>query len=151
MKKGLKKKLYISLIRQLNERIVELESMVVKAREARDDDTKSSAGDKYETAREMIQMEINKTENLLSKNVLMKVDLEKVNILKEYSKVEFGSLVFTNNGTFFLSIPYGKIEVEKEAFLAITLVSPIGQEFKDKKVGDTVKFQDREYIIENIV
>ena len=74
--------LKIDLLRKLEEviqsKIEELKLSIASAKESRDNDTKSSAGDKYETGREMMQMEINKASAQLAKHQLSLHELDKI-------------------------------------------------------------------------
>ena len=121
------------------------------AKEARDSDTKSSAGDKYETGRAMMQMELEKNEVQRSKAVGLKNELSQINTSKEYTKAEFGSLVVSNQGNYFLSIGIGKIEVSNENYYCISIASPIGKLLQGKVIGDKAQFQAREFVIEDII
>ena len=51
----------------LDQKMESLVHNISSAEESRDSNTKSSAGDKYETSREMTQIEIQKNVNQLSK------------------------------------------------------------------------------------
>ena len=55
--KDLKKKLYDLCIAYVQGRMDEAKLAIDEAQKASNDDTKSSAGDKYETGREMMQQE----------------------------------------------------------------------------------------------
>lgn len=121
------------------------------AKEARNNDTKSSAGDKFETGRAMMQIEIENSSVQLNKALFNKTELSKINIKQAYDKVEFGSLVITNQGNYFISIGIGKLEIANKSYFCISLASPIGQILHAKKNGDTATFQNREFIIEEII
>lgn len=123
---------------------------IKSAKESRNKDTKSSAGDKYETGRAMIQIEIEKNEVQLSKTMNLQKELSKIDLIKEFNKVEFGSLIQTNHGIYLISIGLGKIVVNNTAYYAISLASPIGQVLRDKIIGDEVQFQGRQYILQDI-
>ena len=58
----LKEKLLKKCFEAVDERIKSAENAIISAKEASQDDTKSSAGDKYETTREMMQQEISRNE-----------------------------------------------------------------------------------------
>ena len=146
------KQLIYSKIQQLlDDKIETLKEEIESTKEARNNDTKSSAGDKYETGREMMQIELDKNEAQLNKTVKLKSELSKINILKEYNKVEFGSLVVTNQGTYFISIGIGKVDINNENYYSISLASPIGKLLLNKEIGNKIKFQNREFKILNIV
>ena len=134
----------------LNKKIDALVDNINSAKESRNSDTKSSAGDKFETGREMIQIEINKLELQLSNTVKLKTDLEKINIENTYNSAEFGSIVITDSGNYFISIGIGKIEINNEFYYAISLVSPIGKALCKKKEKDNFIFNNNKIEILNI-
>ncbi len=135
----------------LDSRIDEALRAIAAAQEARNSDTKSSAGDKYETGRAMMQIEIDKNEFQLGKARALKTDLAKVNLLKSSPKVEFGSLVITAQETYFISIGVGKLVVDGQVVYAISVASPIGNLLQNKAVGDEIEFQGRKLKVLEIV
>lgn len=146
----LKNKMLQFLIKQLDEKIDTLSIEIASTIESRNNDTKSSAGDKFETGREMMQAELNKNEDQLNKTLKDKHDLLQINATCSYSKVEFGSLVITNMGNYFISLPIGKITVENEDVYCISLASPIGQAMVNKENNETFIFNGNLFSIENI-
>jgi hypothetical protein len=112
------------------------------AKESRDSDTKSSAGDKFETGREMMQREMDKISTTLDQYKNQLNLLSKINLHRNYPVVDLGGLISTDQGIYYLSIGLGRIEINSEQIYAISLDSPIGQLFKGKRVGDTVNFRD---------
>ncbi len=151
VKKIIKQEIYIKLIASLDKKIEQAQESISLVKESRDNDTKSSAGDKFETGREMMQIEIDKSEAQLAKSLNLKSDLSKIDLDKECSSVEFGSLVETNNGSYFISIGVGKLTVDNKDFFVISLASPIGKALYQKEVGVSFKFQGKEYLIKSIV
>lgn len=123
---------------------------IESAKEARDSETKSSVGDKYETGRAMMHFEIEKNNVQLSKARQLENDLSKIDTHKIHDKVEFGSLVFTNKGNYFISIGLGKIEINKQVYFSVSPASPIGKSLAHKRVEDRIVFQSREIIISDI-
>ncbi|MEN8122694.1 MAG: 3-oxoacyl-ACP synthase [Bacteroidota bacterium] len=145
------KQLILNQLHEIIDQKIETSKKAIKsAKEARDNDTKSSAGDKYETGRAMMQIELEKSEKQLNNSLNLKQDLSLIDIQKEYKRIEFGSLVITNQGNYFISIGIGKIEVNNENYYAISLASPIGKLLYNKKINDKFQFQEREFIIRNI-
>ncbi|RLD77644.1 MAG: 3-oxoacyl-ACP synthase [Bacteroidetes bacterium] len=149
--KELKKQIYSQLLELTDKKIDTAKKAIDSAKESRDNDTKSSAGDKYETGRAMMQIEMDKNEAQYSKAMKLKRELSQINIQKDYNKAEFGSLVVTNHGKYFISIGIGKIEVNKENYYCISIASPIGKLLLNKEIGDKVQFQDREFTISDIL
>lgn len=138
--KTIKARLLAKLNQLLDERIMAAEQSIQSAKESRDSDTKSSAGDKYETGREMIQQELDKQSAQLAKNRALKNDLAQINPAKVLSQCEFGSVVVCNSGCYFLSIPFGKIELDGASCFCLSLASPLGQALLGRKTGDVLEF-----------
>jgi transcription elongation GreA/GreB family factor len=118
--------------------------------EARNSDTKSSAGDKHEVGRAMVQQELDQLETQLAKVQVMLQELERVPLERVYDRVAFGSLVTTDQGRYFIAIGLGAVEMEGETCYAISLASPIGQALKDKGVGDVIEFSGKRITIDAI-
>jgi len=77
---------------------------------SRNNESKSSAGDKYETGRERIQQEKDKLEGTLNN---LKTQIAVVDKIKKQKTgkhlVNLGSLIKTNKGKFFISIGLGTL------------------------------------------
>lgn len=121
-----------------------------EAQKAANNETKSSVGDKYETTRAMMQLEKEKNAQQLSKSLDLKKQLEQIDYSISSTSIGAGSIVYTNYGNFFIAVGLGKLEVENETWLAISLAAPIGQKFKGMKKGDTLSFNQRQYEILDI-
>jgi len=112
--------------------------------EARNQETKSTAGDKHETSRALTQTEIDKIESQLN---LLKSDLtilQQIDPFEKSTVIGRGSLVTTNNAVFYISIGYGKIE---NGIYAISVESPVSLALRGRKAGDKVEVQTMEYTI----
>jgi transcription elongation GreA/GreB family factor len=142
---ALKSALYQLCLNFIDQRILTAETALKQAREASNDDTKSSAGDKYETSREMAQQDIDRNKRLLmdaqeNQKLLLAI---KDTPLNEMARN--GSLVYTNQGKFYLSISAGQLSLNQDTFFAISAVSPIGQNLLGKRVGDQFDFNGKKY------
>ncbi|MFV0591931.1 MAG: hypothetical protein ACK5M7_11150 [Draconibacterium sp.] len=121
------------LQKQLGTKVAVLKSNTETLTEARNNEEKSTVGDKYETGRAMVQMELEKSQAQLVQTENMKTALSKIDPNKKFTTVEFGSAVKTNQGNYFFSIAYGKVEIENEAVFCLSPVSPIGKTLAGKK------------------
>jgi len=139
----MKKSVYDALILHLNLKIKTAESAIEAAIDSRDNETKSSVGDKYETGRAMMQLEQQKNEVQLAKAITLKKTLQQINIELKKEKGELGALVKTSNGLFFLSIGLGKIFAGDQTVFAISLASPVGKLLFSKKAGDIIEFRGK--------
>lgn len=109
-------------------------------------ETKSSAGDKHETGRAMIQLEMEKSGQQLAEVQLMQEVLTKIVVEKESEVVCLGSLIKTTKGTFFLAISIGKICLENEDYFVVSTQSPIGKQLLGKTIGHTIPFNNAEIV-----
>ncbi|MBS2210841.1 hypothetical protein KEM09_05495 [Carboxylicivirga mesophila] len=138
--KSIKLSILEELLRQVDNKIQTLNTTIADISEAMKNDTKSSAGDKFETGREMMQIELNKQQNQLGQHLRIKNELKQINPDKSPESVEFGSLIYTNSGNYFISVAMGKIIIDNTTYYALSLASPIGQALKGCIVGDQVEF-----------
>jgi transcription elongation GreA/GreB family factor len=127
-----------------------IKSEIESATNSRNNETKSSAGDKYETGRAMVQYELEKAQVQLEKINELENELLRIDVSKKNNKVEYGSLVFTNDNKYFISIGLGKIELNNEPVFCISLNSPIGKILQNKKAGEKVSFRGKEITITGI-
>jgi len=135
----------------IDEKAAIIRTEIQLAHETRDNETKSNVGDKYETTREMMQLEIEKNLVQLHKFEILKNELSKIDVYKTHNKVEYGSMVITSENKYFISIGLGKIEIENDAVFCISLISPIGKIIQNKKAGEKFNFQGKEIFITKII
>lgn len=132
-------------------RIHEIESEIKETNDSKKNESKSSAGDKYETSREMIQQVLNNLESQLAKYQQMKNELSSINFNSNSDVINSGSLVQTDTAYFLISVAMGKIKVQEHELFAISINSPIGIAMKLKKKGDVFNFQNRSIEIQNVL
>ncbi|MBJ2173437.1 GreA/GreB family elongation factor [Aureibaculum sp. A20] len=113
-------------------------------------ETKSSAGDKHETGRAMLQLEMEKAGQQLAVIDQMKMILDRVLINDNSEIVKLGSLVLTNKHNYFLAISAGEFKMENEAYYVVSVASPIGKLLLGKKEGDAFEFNGN-VVIEKVI
>ncbi len=113
-------------------------------------ESKSSAGDKHETSKAMMQLEIEKLGTQLKEAELQLEEFEKINFTKNFQSIEQGSLVETNKGYFLIASSIGKIEVDGKTVFVISNKSPLALKLIGSKQKDTVMFNDVSYSIISI-
>lgn len=138
-----KEKLYLKIMALIDERIDLAQIAIASAKESRDNETKSSVGDKYETGRTLMQQEVEKNRVQLHKNERLKTELENIDLRKKYTRVEFGSLVTFGKNVYFISTALGKIEVDGKSCYCISMASPIGKALHNKTVGNKINFMGK--------
>lgn len=108
--------------------------------EALNAETKSSAGDKHETGRAMLQLEREKLGNQLLEVEKMTRVLDKVPWKLKKDKIGLGSLVETDRANYFISISAGKFQSDEVEIFCISVSTPIGKQLTGKAVGESIHF-----------
>ncbi len=116
--------------------------------EALNSESKSSAGDKHETGRAMLQLEMEKASQQLEVVHKMKTVLQRIAISILSTTAKLGSLVLTDSGNYFLSISAGEFKIGGTSYYAVSTSSPIGKLLLGKQAGDTVTLQKEIQITE---
>ena len=96
-------------------------------------ESKSSAGDKYETGRAMINLEFDKVLLQLKQYKGLKKTLAFAGQNPNLGIIGLGSVVKTSTANYFISIPAGEILLENKKFYTIGINSPIAQALLGKK------------------
>jgi transcription elongation GreA/GreB family factor len=146
-----KQSLYTRCEQYVRQRIDTAQEAMASAQESANSESKSSAGDKYETGRAMAQLERDRHAQLLAEARKVEQELTRLNIEKTYETVQPGSLVMTNRGTFFISISAGKLTIDTIDYFAVSPASPIATTLSGHKAGDAVTFNNVTYQIVSIV
>ncbi|GJM28488.1 MAG: hypothetical protein DHS20C17_11230 [Cyclobacteriaceae bacterium] len=131
----------------ISDRISVIENNLEAVRESRNNETKSSAGDKYETSRAMLQIEEDNYQKQLHQAMLLKNQLEQINVTSQSVQADQGSLVVTNQGSYFISIGLGKITLENGSYFCISSGSPMGQKLTNQQVGFKFSFNGQHFEI----
>jgi transcription elongation GreA/GreB family factor len=147
----MKKILLKKLNELLDDRLELTQKSIAEAIESRDEETRSTMGDKYETGRAMVEMEMNKLHEQLDQLIKQKKALSNLKGDSVLDHVDFGSLVETNLGRYFVAVGLGMLTVENEKIYCISLASPVGQAIRDKKAGEKVNFQGRDILIKSVI
>jgi len=121
------------------------------AQESANSESKSSAGDKYETGRAMAQLERDRHAQLLAEAKKIEQELSRLVIDKTYDTVQPGSLVTTDRGAFFISISAGKLTVDGKEYFAVSPASPLAMALAGRKTGDSALFNKLAYQVLNVV
>lgn len=113
-------------------------------------DTKSSMGDKHETAREMVQQEREQIGKRIAESEKLLADLLRMNENKNPSFIQVGSLVKCSLGWIYLTVSLGSIVVGDQKVNVISLESPFGKLIVNKSKGDEVTMNGKKILIEEI-
>ena len=135
----------------VNKRLYNIENVISSNQKALQSETKSSAGDKHETGRAMLQLEIEKAGQQLAGITQMKAVLSKIDISKTSKNACLGSVIITDKARYFLSISAGQLVVVDKSYFAISVVSPIGKLLLGKQEKDAISFNGITIVINKIV
>ena len=109
--------------------------------ESLDSEGKSSAGDKHETGRAMIQLEREKLAQQRERN---DQDIKTLDALKNKTAtvhIAPGALVNTSLASYFLAVPADAFSHNDKKIYCISPQSPIGQLLLGKKAGESFSFR----------
>lgn len=121
------------------------------AQESSNSETKSSAGDKYETGRAMAQQERDRHAAQLHEAQQLLAALQKLNPELPSDTVRPGALATTSLGLFYLSIGAGKLTTaEGQEFLAVSAGAPVAVALHGRRAGEGIAFNGKEIRVESV-
>ncbi len=132
-------------------RIRTAEQAMHRAQEAANEEGKSSAGDKYETGRAMMQIERDKAAQQLDESLKLKRILEGIRTDARVDKVSLGAVVLSDEVNFYIAISVGKIQVEEKSFIAMAANAPVAMLLMGLKQNDTFHFNGRQHVVRTIL
>jgi hypothetical protein len=147
----LKKELLEQVFKQINDKISILQSEFKVYKDSAENETKSTAGDKHDTSKSMMQLEQEKMGAQLSDLLNQKSVLLNITVNTEQKSIGLGSLFYTNNGNFFLSIFSKQIILNSVNYFPVSIQSPIGKELLKSKKGSTITINAKQYTVIDIV
>ena len=134
----------------LQSRLDELSEGIAELDLAMESETKSSAGDKHETARARLQTE---HENLQRQRREIQVhfqELSEPSVALPRQTVLNGALVQTSIGNFLIGPPVGRLKVGAAELVVVSLRSPLGQQLHGKRAGVCFELNGKEHQIHSI-
>ncbi len=147
---SLKHKVFAACLELLNEKIEYLNADLSDLAFGSENDAKSSAGDKHETARAMMQIEHEKLGNQREEFLRQKNEIASIDVNRKSEKVTKGSLVKTNQGYLLLAVAIGKITIKDVSVIVLSPLSPLGQKLIGLKVSDKTEVNGVKYKIEEV-
>lgn len=138
-------------LQELKSRLQTATEAMASLRESVASDTKSSMGDKYETAREMAQQEQNKIGMQMAMLQQWQGIFARLQPSQTLTVAGIGALVQTNRGSFYMAAPMGKIAVEGTEIMVISPQSPAGKAMLGKQSGESFELNGTLFKIESVV
>jgi hypothetical protein len=133
----------------VSQRIHTAETAMKEAQESSNSEEKSSAGDKYETARAMGQLarDMNAKQLMQAKTEL--AELNKMD-LKKTDSVKTGSLVETDTALYFIAVGLGVITIDGVQVVVLSPKSPLALQIWGKTQQEVFVFNQKTIVIRNI-
>ncbi len=127
-----------------------LQKAIDAVQEDANNETKSSAGDKYETSRAMLQMEKDKYSLQHEQFQQLYQQLEILDPNQASPLVTIGSLVNCGNDWYYLAVSLGKMQAEGKTVFVLSPESPLGEVLMKKKQGDKFDFRGKKIEISGL-
>ncbi|WP_409628046.1 3-oxoacyl-ACP synthase [Gilvirhabdus luticola] len=148
---NIKGELYKKCLTYIENRLETINTAISEIQESLTSETKSSAGDKHETSRAMLQIEREKIGNQFAETQKLKHTLSKIKITKASNAVTLGSIVYTTQNNYFVSISIGELKINDLTFYAVSLNTPIGKLLLSKRIGDEIVFRNEKFEVTDII
>jgi transcription elongation GreA/GreB family factor len=145
-----KKEVYNAVLNSLSHKLSELKMALFEITEEAKTDSKSSAGDKHETSRAMMQNEQEKIIRQMEMLTEQLNQLQRINVDAPSERIFAGSMIKTNNGYFFLSVPLGKITVQNITVFVLSPTSPLGKLLIGLTKGQSASVKGVKYVVEEV-
>lgn len=146
----LKEKIYRVFQQILLEKINALQQNLQELHNSAANETKSTAGDKHETALAMLQIEQENKRKQLKELQLQQAAFNRINPGLMSAEILNGALVETDKGYFFISIALGKIIFDGMTVYALSPTSPLGQKMRGLRAGNTLELNGAVYNIRSV-
>lgn len=143
--------LYAACLAQLQLRLAAARAGVQAAQESANADTKSSAGDKYETGREMAGQERERHAAQLRETQQLLADLQKLNPDLPCDTVRLGAAVATSLGLFYVGVAAGRLRTADGAeFVAVSPAAPLMQALAGRRAGEQTSFNNKQIRVDAV-
>ena len=142
-----KEVIHEKMTKQLDVRIENVQRALKIQKESLKTASESTAGDKHNTSRAMMHIEEEKLNRQLDQLFVLKKLSDKINLQKKDTHITLGSLIQTNYGWLYISIPFGNLVINEQEVMIVSLVSPIGKALQNKKTGDCIEFNSKKWKI----
>lgn len=146
----IKPQLHRLCMEYIQQRIATAQSALELANTSANEESKSSAGDKYETTREMLQQQIEKDTAALTEAIKQKQLLLLINPDIIHNEIKAGSLVSTDKNNFYIAISAGSLVVHGKKYTAVSPSSPVGLKMMGKQAGESFNINNISHSIVSV-
>jgi DNA repair exonuclease SbcCD ATPase subunit len=135
----------------LNERLERLQKRIKNLQGDLQSESKSTAGDKHETGRAMLQLEMEKLSGQLQNVQHQLALLVRIPYEKNSDQVVSGSLLKWGTSWYFMSLGLGEITIKDEQVFCLAPSAPLGQALLGKQEGASVRFRQLDQQINQLL
>ncbi|WP_224490476.1 transcription elongation factor [Robertkochia flava] len=146
----IKKEVYQRCMDVLNGRIEKYRNEIALLKESAENEDHHKESEEDGTTEGGYGENYTQTMRYLDETLKLKEQLKHIDIFQNNDNVKMGSLVHTDRGTFFLSVPLGILEANGEKFTAISGKAPVAELLLHKKEGETITFNNNSFTIQKI-
>lgn len=132
-------------------KVDDLEKVLADLKEAGANETKSTAGDKHETALAMVQIEQANVRAQLEEGLKQLAAIDRLDPSLSPPMVVIGSLVKTNKGYFFICAALGMVSIEGVQVVAISPQSPLGSKLIGCATRSEVAVNQQVFVVEQVL
>jgi transcription elongation GreA/GreB family factor len=151
MNSSVKVSLYQHCLEYVNNCVDNAQLAINDAMQSGNTETKSSAGDKHETGRALLQLEQEKNTKQLYESIALKEKLVRIDPLLTSDTVTLGSVVITSNGNFYIAVAAGKVKIDGTFYVSISPSSPVAMKLMGLRVGHCAVFNEQPYEIQSVL
>ena len=150
-KLNLKKALKAECVHLLEERINAASMAMLSAQESANSEGKSSAGDKYETARAMGQQDRDMNARQMEQARKDLAYVQSLDAEKKVKTAQAGALIYCKEAIFFMAAGLGSVHIGKVQIHIISPAAPLANLFLQKAVGEKITLNGKTFEIVEIV
>jgi transcription elongation GreA/GreB family factor len=148
---NLKQKIHLAFLELIKNKLSNQNNTIKDLEFSVANETKSTAGDKYETSLAMLQIEI--VNEAKKKEVLneLRLNLNTLDPSINYTTVKKGSLVKCGKYYFYISAAIGKLNIDSIEVMAISPIAPLAKLLINLSIGEQVQYNNQTFIIDTIL
>ena len=140
-----------ALSKAINEGLETARQQFEALRSSLEGESRSTAGDKHETGRAMVQLEMEQAANRLARLEGMAREWARLGPEVERSIIGPGAVVWTPRGGFVIGTAWGSFEGPGAlAWRAISSDAPLAMALKGSKAGETVDFRGQAWEVQGV-
>lgn len=147
----LKTQIHQACIDHVNKSLQIYQKGIQDAQSGLQSESKSSAGDKHETGRAMLQLEAEKLGAQYQDILKMLNFIKQLNPNDTHKVIQLGSLIKTNLGLFYICSGIGSLQVDNQNIFVLSPVAPLSKVLLNKTQNDSFTFNGKTIVVNSII